>query len=306
MTATTTPGTRFAWLWLTDRCQLACRHCASDSGPRGTHGTMAQADWERVIDELAADGVSDVQFYGGEPTAHPNLPELIEHARRAGLAVEVFSNLVAIPPRVWRALDRPGVRLATSYYSASPAEHELVTGRAGSHGRTRANIAAAVRRGIPVRVGIVRMRPEQDVAGAVAELRAIGVPAGSIQVDELRRIGRGADGPAGGVEQLCGRCGDGVVAIRPDGRVQLCVFSGDQLGSIGNVHDQPLAQLLAGVARAQARAVLAGLAGMAPCVPDGGPCIPKGGDCLPYSDPPKDPKDPRDREVVAAAAEHRG
>ncbi|MCW2632260.1 MAG: Radical [Pseudonocardia sp.] len=292
MTTATRPDTRFAWLWLTDRCQLACRHCASDSGPHGTHGSMALADWKRVIDELAAAAVTDVQFYGGEPTSHPDLPQLIEHARSAGLTVEVYSNLFAITPRVWATLQQPGVRLATSYYSADQAEHELVTGRSGSHQRTRANIAAAVRRGIPVRVGIVRMRPEQDVAGAVAELTAIGVPAERIHVDDLRRIGRGGGGAAGGVEELCGHCGDGSVAIRPDGRVQLCAFSGEQLGSIGNVHDQSLAQVLAGAAREQARAVLAGMPSKGPCQPDGGPCIPKGGECLPYSDPcnPRKPK----------------
>ena len=285
MSIATRPDTRFAWLWLTDRCQLACRHCASHSGPQGTHGSMELADWKRVIDELAAAGVLDVQFYGGEPTAHPDLPELIVFARAAGLGVEVYSNLFSITPRVWAALEQPGVRLATSYYSGHATQHEAITGRAGSHERTRANIAAALRRGIPLRVGIVRMRPGQDVAGAVAELTGLGVPAERIRIDDVRRIGRADGVPAGGVEELCGHCADGSVAVRPDGQVQLCAFSGEQLGSIGNVHEQPIEQVLAGAAHHQARAVLAGLPTNGPCQPDGGPCIPKGGDCLPYSDP---------------------
>jgi hypothetical protein len=31
----------FLWLEITGRCQLACRHCYAESGPRGTHGSMA-------------------------------------------------------------------------------------------------------------------------------------------------------------------------------------------------------------------------------------------------------------------------
>jgi len=61
----------FAWLEITGKCQLACEHCYADSGPNGTHGTMDEADWRRVIDEPTAQGVAMVQFIGGEPTTHP-------------------------------------------------------------------------------------------------------------------------------------------------------------------------------------------------------------------------------------------
>lgn len=43
----------FVWLELTGKCQLQCRHCYSDSGPRETHGTMTRTDWMRIIDEAA-------------------------------------------------------------------------------------------------------------------------------------------------------------------------------------------------------------------------------------------------------------
>jgi MoaA/NifB/PqqE/SkfB family radical SAM enzyme len=92
---------RFMWLEITGRCQLSCIHCYAGSGPDGGHGTMTAADWERVIGEAAAAGVEMVQFIGGEPTLHPDLPRLVDHALAQGLEVEVFSNLVHVAPALW-------------------------------------------------------------------------------------------------------------------------------------------------------------------------------------------------------------
>ncbi|WP_243769995.1 radical SAM protein [Amycolatopsis acidicola] len=92
---------QFLWLEITGKCQLECGHCYADSGPAGTHGRMRLPDWLRVIDEAARLGVRTVQFIGGEPTLHPDLPDLIPAAKRAGLAIEVFSNLVHITDELW-------------------------------------------------------------------------------------------------------------------------------------------------------------------------------------------------------------
>lgn len=82
---------------------------------------MTRANWVRVLDQAAAMRVEMVQFIGGEPTLHPDLPQLIEHALVHGLDVEVFSNLVHVTDALWEVFARPGVSLATSYYSAIPA-----------------------------------------------------------------------------------------------------------------------------------------------------------------------------------------
>jgi MoaA/NifB/PqqE/SkfB family radical SAM enzyme len=131
-----TPVT-FLALELTGRCQLRCAHCFAESGPAGTDGSMTTRDWERVIDDAAGMGVRAVQFIGGEPTLHPDLCVLVGHAVAAGLRVEVFSNLVHVTPRQWAALSLPGVSLATSWYTDDSAVHAQITGRAGTHARTR-------------------------------------------------------------------------------------------------------------------------------------------------------------------------
>lgn len=244
-------GVSFLWLELTGICQLACAHCYAQSGPSGTHGSMTRADWVRVIDQAAAMRVEMVQFIGGEPTLHPDLPGLIEHALARGLEVEVFTNLVHVTEALWTVFARPGVSLATSYYSDDPDQHAAITGRP-SHGRTKANITEALRRGIPLRAGVIDLGAGQRAKAAQAELVSLGVAA--VGYDRLRQVGRGVRDQQPSTAQLCGRCGDGVAAISPNGHVWPCVFS--RWLTIGNVLDVELAQILSSPQADEVRASL--------------------------------------------------
>jgi sulfatase maturation enzyme AslB (radical SAM superfamily) len=277
-------GYRFGWLELTGKCQLQCVHCYADSGPSGDHGSMTAADWRRVLDEAAGLGVGSIQFIGGEPTLHPALPGLLVHARRLGLAVEVYSNLVHMSPELWDLLSDNGIRLACSYYSDDPAEHARITGRRGSHARTRANIAEAVRRDIPVRVGVIAVDEDQRVEQATAELMGLGVA--SVGRDRLRQVGRGIRDWQPGAGELCGRCGDGVFAVGADGSVWPCVFS--RWMPVGSVHTDSLAAVLSGREMRSARDRLGWNLPQAcvpmPCTPTCTPnCAPN--DCRPWCKP---------------------
>ncbi|MDR3083180.1 MAG: hypothetical protein LBV60_20070, partial [Streptomyces sp.] len=131
-------------LEITGKCQLACDHCLSDSSPSVPHGvtarstgyeavpplapypTMALADWRGVIDQAAELGIATVQLIGGEPTTYPGWADLVDHALGRGRLVEVYSNLYHVTAKGWAVFSRPGVSLATSYYSPDPGEHEKV------------------------------------------------------------------------------------------------------------------------------------------------------------------------------------
>lgn len=241
----------FVALEVTGRCQLRCTHCYAGSGPEGTHGRMETADWMRVIDDAARLGAPLVQFIGGEPTLHPDLGALVGHALDRLMSVEVYSNLVSVPARLWPVLEQPGVRLATSYYAPTSDGHDAVTGRRGSHDRTLCNIREARRKGIPVRVGVIQVSEGQDAAGAAAEMRAVG--AERVRVDRMREVGRGVRAGQPGVEQLCGRCADGRLAVSPEGDVWPCVFSRHLV--VGNVLDRSLGDV--DTAAADARCELA-------------------------------------------------
>ena len=244
-----------------------------------------------MLDQAAGLGVEMVQFIGGEPTLHPDLPRLVGHALEQGLAVEVFTNLVHVTPAMWEVFSRSGVSLATSYYSDDPGEHAGITGRP-SYQRTKVNIATAVERGIRLRAGVIDLGGGQRAEQAQAELVDLGVPA--VGYDRLRQVGRGVRDQSAGVEQLCGRCGDGVAAVSPDGAVWPCVFS--RWLSVGNVLEAELAAILSGPEAARVQAELAeafaARTAAAKCEPKCGPtpdnpCYP---DCGPACQPNCSPR----------------
>ncbi|MFE5901116.1 radical SAM protein [Streptomyces sp. NPDC056488] len=284
---------KFAWLEVTGLCQEFCDHCYADSGPKGTHGTMTVADWLSVLDQLADMGTVNVQFIGGEPTLYPNLPELISHAHGRGLGIEVFSNLAHIRDELWDTFKRHGVKLATSYYSDSPEEHDGVTRLRGSHKKTRANIQTALDLGIPLRGGVVAVHNGQRVQEAARDLTFLGVP--EVGGDRTRAFGRGSNGAAPTIEDLCGHCAHEKCAIGPTGDMWPCVLG--RFLTMGNVKTSPVADVWNGALAAKVTADIGAVHGdgvqsctppqflpmcgpCAPCVPSVGHCDPKEVDVL--------------------------
>ena len=212
----------FLELEITRNCQLTCpSHCYAQAGPTGGHGSMTDDDWRTVIRDAAANGVTRVQFIGGEPTRRPGWQDLVRYALDCGLHVEIYSNLYQVTAEAWALFEHPRVSLSTSYYSDRPKDHDRVTGRPGSHARTRANIAEALRRGIPLRAGIVDVLDGQRTGQARADLEALGVT--RIRTDRVRGVGNAATALPS-VSELCGNCADGRAAVMPDGRVAPCVL----------------------------------------------------------------------------------
>lgn len=198
-------------------------------------------DWHRLLEEAAELRLDRVQLIGGEPTLHPAFPGLVQNALRMDLKVEVYSNLArSFSPALWAMFERPGVQLATSYYSDDAGEHDRITGRLGSHGWTLANVCEAMRRHIPLRVGVIAIQRGQRARAAVEQLRALGVT--QIDYDELRQLGRGVrDRQPQQVDQLCGSCGDRRLAVSSNGEVWPCPMS--RWITLGNVGRTTLASI---------------------------------------------------------------
>lgn len=91
MTIAGTPAPPLAALLeLTHRCPLQCPYCSNPIELERTKSELSTAEWMRVLDEAAELGILQVHFSGGEPAVRRDLPDLVEHARQAGL----YSNLI--------------------------------------------------------------------------------------------------------------------------------------------------------------------------------------------------------------------
>ncbi|MFC9084913.1 radical SAM protein [Nocardiopsis dassonvillei] len=266
------------WLDLTRQCQLECTHCYNDSGPTKEHGAMSRNDWFAVIDQAVATGTRHIQLIGGEPTLHPDALDLATHALDLGMTVEAYSNLVHITDAWWALLQRPGMSLATSYYSTDPAQHNAMTGRPASHRHTRRNIIKALELGVVLRVSIITT-DGVGVEETRAELEALGVA--RIGLDHVRPYGRGAAGQAPDTAGLCGQCGDNRASVGPDGTVSPCIFS-TWMG-VGNARQAPMVDILAGPEMDHARGAIR--AGKNDPPPNPIPCGPDSDVCKPGTPP---------------------
>ena len=146
-------GINFAWLEITKKCPLECKHCYVASSPRLSHGVMQADDWKHTMDQLKDLGCKAVQFIGGEPSIHPSFCDLLAHAAQLGFSVEVYSNLVGITSRMWSLFVEHKIKLACSFYSDQPSIHDQITKTPGSFQRTFANIEKALSLGLTLRVG---------------------------------------------------------------------------------------------------------------------------------------------------------
>lgn len=228
----------FLWLELTNRCNLQCSHCYSNSSPYEPEcDHLELKDWMKLLNEAHELGCRKVQFIGGEPLLYSGLPDLIREARRLNYnIIEVFSNGTRLTEKMAQLFADNGVMLATSFYSDDACAHDSITGLRGSHQRTIQGLKRAITAGVRTRVGIIAM-PENESAmeSTAAFLRTLGID--DIQVDRVRGFGRGESlavckNPK---DELCGGCWRGSLAVNSAGEVSPCIFS--HFHNVGHASD---------------------------------------------------------------------
>jgi MoaA/NifB/PqqE/SkfB family radical SAM enzyme len=225
----------FLWIELTNRCNLRCVHCYSESTPSSIgRDILTDDDYTRVIREGAIAGCTQLQFIGGEPTLHPRLPEFIDHAKNNGYTfVEVYTNLTHLTPRLLDCFVRHGVHIATSVYSHKPEIHDRITTVAGSHARTVANTASCIKAGLTVRAAVVLMEANRSDIDMTRQF-LIDMGVSFVGSDRIRSVGRGqSEVKISSGSDLCGKCWQGSLCVGPDGMVSPCIMSKDTcVGSI--------------------------------------------------------------------------
>lgn len=82
---------QYAVCELTNRCNLRCVHCASNSGPprENEYGTD---DWIRIVGELAALGCEELTLIGGELLLHPGWEDIARAVKVHGIRLVLITN----------------------------------------------------------------------------------------------------------------------------------------------------------------------------------------------------------------------
>ncbi len=138
-----TPALNQIYFYLTEGCNLACRHCwlapkLDVAGQR--YPTLPVELFEDILRQGKALGLSGVKLTGGEPLLHPRIADLLEIIRREGLRLGIETNGVLCTPDLARRIaacaipsDPRGLpTVSVSLDGADRETHEWVRGVAGS------------------------------------------------------------------------------------------------------------------------------------------------------------------------------
>ena len=88
---------------ITNRCNLRCPHCASDSGC-AREDELSLAEMKRVVEDLASLGCREFTMLGGEFVLRPDWFEIARHVRACGMELQVVTNGLLVDAEVRRRL----------------------------------------------------------------------------------------------------------------------------------------------------------------------------------------------------------
>ena len=178
---------------VTLQCNLRCTHCLSDAGSESAE-ELSTAECRKLIDQLAALRVFQVNIGGGEPFIREDFLELLDHAHERGLVTCASSNGLLIDRTLARRLARmEKFYLQVSLDGATAEVNDPIRGR-GTYDRVLTAMGYLAGEGVRFSVNTVLTRnnyPQLETLGNLA--REYGA---ELRVSRFRPSGRGKDSRA--------------------------------------------------------------------------------------------------------------
>lgn len=144
---------------LTQRCNLACKHCYIDASSAST-GELSTRDALRVLGEIAEVNPECMLILtGGEPLLRPDLDTLVAHAAATGMMVVLGTNGVLLTRERARMLAESGLTgVGVSVDSLDSSRHDEFRGHEGAWQRTVDGIENARSAGLDVQIQMTLTR----------------------------------------------------------------------------------------------------------------------------------------------------
>jgi SynChlorMet cassette radical SAM/SPASM protein ScmF len=141
------------YFYLTEGCNLRCRHCWIEPPHQSEKRKYPALDPElfrHIVRQAKPLGLSGVKLTGGEPLMHPRIGEILEAVRTEEVNLTVETNGVLCTPALARDLARSRLRhISVSIDGADAETHEWVRGVEGCFeaaiGGIRNLVAAGIR-----------------------------------------------------------------------------------------------------------------------------------------------------------------
>ncbi len=170
------------------RCNLRCVHCLSDSGPVSTD-ELTHNECMRVIDQLKALNVFQVNIGGGEPFMRDDFLDLLAYCHEKGIVTCVSTNGTMVDQDMAKRLSAlKMIYLQVSLDGATADVNDIIRGK-GTYDRVLCAMDTLAKQGVQFSINTVLTRTNFSQLDA---LRAIGKEYGAeLRVSRFRPSGRG-------------------------------------------------------------------------------------------------------------------
>jgi len=137
-------------IYLTDKCNLNCRHCFLKASPLGKLN-LSWLQIKKIIDHYSALSYHEITFSGGEAFISPHLKKAINYARKSGFN-RIFVNTNGINQNIIQTFTPKDItKLIFSLDGLTPQTHEFIRGP-NTFSRTVSSIILAQKKGFDVSV----------------------------------------------------------------------------------------------------------------------------------------------------------
>ena len=182
------------YFYLTEGCNLACRHCwlAPKLDRSGTqYASLPVELFETAIREARPLGLAGVKLTGGEPLLHPHISELLTIVRREDLRLTLETNGVLMTPGLAAEIAQsPHAFVSVSLDGADAATHEWVRGVPGSFEAATRAVRTLASAGLRPQIIFSLMRHNATQVEAIIRL-AGQLGAASVKFNVIQPTARG-------------------------------------------------------------------------------------------------------------------
>ncbi|HJM89666.1 MAG TPA: radical SAM protein [Dehalococcoidia bacterium] len=158
----------------TQRCNLHCAHCYSDSFDREYPGELTTGEAFGMVDDLAEFGSPVLLISGGEPLTRPDLEDVAARAIGNGMRVVISSNGTLMTPERAERLAKIGISYVGLSIDGKPKTHDKFRGMKGAFDATMDAIKscqdAGIKTGLRLEREALGPRPRKDIEKAIRDM----------------------------------------------------------------------------------------------------------------------------------------
>ena len=183
------------FFYLTEECNLRCRHCWIAPRFVGTERPHRHLDRElfaAIIEQAIPLGLTGVKLSGGEPLLHPEITEILRFIKVKGLRLTLETNGVLCTQQLADILSaKDGAFVSVSLDGADAETHEWMRGVRGCFEAVLEGVRNLVEAGLTPQIIFTLMRRNAGQMEEIVRL-AESLGAGSVKFNLLQPTERGA------------------------------------------------------------------------------------------------------------------